>query len=782
MSRKQTGSYYTPRAVVDYMVDESLLASLAQKSAAPDDGDDDFWRELGCATFWTTTDAFADARENCSHLRNVGDSVVHAIAATKVLDPAVGSGAFPMGILHKLTLALRRLDPDNTIWESLQKELAGSRAKDSFDTPDQSERDTELREISDTFEKYRDSDFGRKLYLIQNSIYGVDIQPVATQIAKLRFFISLAIEQESDPDAENYGIKPLPNLETRFVAANTLLGIGNATQIPLGGRNEITELNDQLRRNRERHFHAGARSEKLRLRKEDARLRRLLKGELRKAGMSASDAGKVAQWDPYDQNSSADWFDVEYMFSITDGYDVVIGNPPYIQLQKNRGEQGHLYKDAGYKTFVRTGDIYQLFYERGCDLLTTNRGILTYITSNSWLKAEYGKTTRRHFSESHTPLQLLELGKDVFESAIVDSCVLMAREGKADALSPVSAVDLDRLSDGEFPPAPDSWGQVRPKGNAPWSILSSVEQNIMDKVLAKGTHLKDWGVTINFGIKTGYNKAFIIDTATKDALVAADLKSSDIIKPLVRGRDIQRYQSDWAGFWLIDTHNGYNDVPAVSVDDYPAIKARLRKFYPQLEKRQDKGKTPYNLRSCAYHENFTKEKLIWLELVTHGRFAYDDSGVFCDKTAYIMTGECIKYICAVLNTNLISWYFRQIAPTSGMGTLLWGKTRVERIPIPKITPAEQRPFIQLVDRILEAKAADPDADTSDLEESIDWLVYDLYDLTDEETAVIADYFWDGEMSEEEEDAAMVKWIQEGTTGEYVSREVVMETLRNPNGN
>ena len=140
-----------------------------------------------------------------------------------------------MGILHKLTLALRRLDPDNLIWESLQKELAGKRATVAFDTADQAERDAELQEISATFQRYRDSDFGRKLYLIQNSIYGVDIQPIATQIAKLRFFISLAIDQESTDDAgDNYGIKPLPNLETRFIAADSLLGLDRPAQMTPG--------------------------------------------------------------------------------------------------------------------------------------------------------------------------------------------------------------------------------------------------------------------------------------------------------------------------------------------------------------------------------------------------------------------------------------------------------------------------------------------------------------------------------------------------------------------
>ncbi|MXZ20071.1 MAG: hypothetical protein F4Y84_05595, partial [Caldilineaceae bacterium SB0665_bin_25] len=238
-ARRQTGSYYTPREVVDYMVDEALVASLAQL-CPPADGDTELWKE--CLSYLLDyEDAFDDAHELFEE--NEKEGLVRAIAEIKLLDPAVGSGAFPMGALHKLTLALRRLDPKNDLWEVLQKEMAGRRAAAAFETRDQSERDAELDEISATFERYRDSDFGRKLYLIQNSIYGVDIQPIACQIARLRFFISLAIEQEPGREvAKNYGIKPLPNLETRFVAANTLLALDTSgTQMNLTS-SEVMDL------------------------------------------------------------------------------------------------------------------------------------------------------------------------------------------------------------------------------------------------------------------------------------------------------------------------------------------------------------------------------------------------------------------------------------------------------------------------------------------------------------------------------------------------------------
>ncbi len=725
-ARRQTGSYYTPRPVVDYMVDEALVAALAQK-AVPQDGDRAWWEDRlhYLLDYGDAGDIF---------LPDEADRVIRAIAELRVLDPAVGSGAFPMSVLHKLTLALRRLDFDNRRWEALQRELALQRTEKAYGAATQQQRDQALQDISDTFEHYRGSDYGRKLYLIQNSVYGVDIQPVATQIAKLRFFISLAIEQQSTGDpSNNYGIQPLPNLETRFVAADSLLGLDKKVlQIPLGGQNQVTELNDQLRENRERHFHAGVRQEKLHLRREDARLRGELATELAKAGMSQSDAGKVAAWDPYDQNTRAEWFDAGYMFDTREGFDVVIGNPPYVQLQRDGGRLGSLYRGAGFSTFTSTGDIYQLFYERGFGLLTEG-GVLAFITSNSWLKAEYGKTTRRHIADAQTPLRLLEMGKDIFDNVIVDASVLIARHGKTGDAP--HAVDMDRLPDKTFPPDETAWSTLRPQGDGPWSILSPIEQGVMDKMIAVGTPLKDWDIAINYGIKTGLNDAFIIDNQTKERLIAQDPRSEDIIKPVLRGRDIERYRAKWAGMWLIDTHNGYDGVPHIEIDDYPAIKAYLDAYYEQLANRYDKGRTPYNLRNCAYHAEFIKEKLFWIDLTEQGRFAYDDGEMFCVNSAYMLTGTSLKYLCAVLNSALVTWFMQNSALNSGMGTTRWVRFTVDRIPIPIIDIADQRPFIRAVDEIQHASRTGADATV--MESDLERLVYELYGLTADEIRITA---------------------------------------------
>ena len=527
-ARKMTGSYYTPRAIVDYMVEEALIATLSQK-CQPSEDNEIAWEErlrylFDYAKMFDDASVWFDDRETVD--------IVKTISEFKILDPAVGSGAFPMGVLHKLTLALRRLDPDNNRWEALQKELAGKRAAAAFNTQNQQERDDELTEISETFERYRDSDFGRKLYLIQNSIFGVDIQPIACQIAKLRFFISLAIEQEPDKDAGNFGIKPLPNLETRFVAANTLIGL----KLQMSFKNhKVVNLEQELYNNREKHFHATTRQQKRDCKTEDKRLRAELALELKELGAFADDADNIAQWDIYDQNATADWFDKELMFGVTDGFDVVIGNPPYIQLQKDNGRLGNLYQDAGFDTFARTGDIYCLFYEKARQLLK-NRGHVCLITSNKWMRAGYGKKLRDYFVVFTQPVQLLDMGPDVFD-ATVDTNILLFQNIRLDVHAAFRAVSLGADFDrqiGNISQYLDANGtsMEMPDIGEPWAILSSAEMDLKRKIEAVGKPLKDWDINIYRGIVTGCNKAFIIDDAKREQLIEQDPMSAEIIKAI----------------------------------------------------------------------------------------------------------------------------------------------------------------------------------------------------------------------------------------------------------
>ncbi|MCY3769059.1 MAG: Eco57I restriction-modification methylase domain-containing protein [Gammaproteobacteria bacterium] len=716
-ARRASGSYYTPREIVHYMVDESLKAYFTNTCGLDKQKIHTLFR-VGSEHNNLSEDEIA--------------ILVSAIEKIRVIDPAVGSGAFPMGMLQRLVQILGMVDPENNQWKQRQLEVIGT-------LPDPESRRQARKEIETIFsEENRFNDFGRKLYLIEQCIYGVDIQPIAVQIAKLRFFISLVIEQHpTEHQEDNYGIKPLPNLETRLIAADSLIGQQLEKRQHDAGDAKLKRLRKELNEIRRNYFNAKTAKTKTRYREEDTLKRNEIANALYREGatpIARDNARKIACWEPYNQNTSADWFEPEWMFGVTEGFDIVLGNPPYIQLQKDRGKLSKQYRNSGYQCFVGTGDIYQLFYERACQLLKPQQGLLCFITSNSWLKAKYGKKLRRLFSEHHTPLKLLEMGKGIFENAIVDTNILMLVNGKRDLVG--KAVDMDCLPNKNFPPSQDFWSELRPQGENPWMTLNPVERGILDKIEAIGTPLKDWDISIKMGVKTGYNNAFIIDNETREALVEEDPRSAEIIKPVLRGRDIKRYQAKWAGLWLIGSHNGYKGVPPIDIDDYPVVKQHLHKFYPQLVKRQDKGVTPYNLRNCAYHAEFLRDKLIWMHMSPMGRFAYSDDGVYCNQKTFILIGASLKYLCAVLNSTLMTWMMKNTAVTTGMGLLQWDKFTVEDISIPMITDSRQRRFIDLIDNILAVKATNRSADISKQEVEIDRSVYDLYGLTPEEIAVI----------------------------------------------
>ena len=740
--RKQTGSYYTPRAIVDYMVEEALVATLSQK-CPPTDSDTELWDER-LHYLLDYAQAFDDANEWFDDAET--DGIVRAISELKILDPAVGSGAFPMGMLHKLTLALRRLDPDNTRWEKLQKERALQRAEVAFDTQDDEARREELVEIDETFKRYRDSDFGRKLYLIQNSIFGVDIQPVACQIAKLRFFISLAIEQAPEQNAENFGIKPLPNLETRFIAANTLIGLNKQ---PFLISNKARDLEQALRDNREQHFHATTRQRKRACKIRDEELRAELATELKHFGMPADDAERIARWDPYDQNATADWFDSEWMFGITEGFDVVIGNPPYIQLQKEGGRLGKLYQDVDFKTFARTGDIYCLFYEKANQLLKNN-GYVCFITSNKWMRAGYGKKLRDYFVTLTQPIQLLDMGPDVFD-ATVDTNILLFQNTCVDDPTDFRAVsigaDFDKQTGNIAQYLINNGATMEmPTKGEPWAIFSSAELNLKRKIEDIGIPLKDWDINIYRGIITGCNEAFIIDEAKREQLIKQDPKSAEIIKPLLRGRDIERYHAQSVKSYLLATNYDLN-IPK----RYPAIHTHLATIGEQIESgevkargkgllnRDDQGENWWNLRACAYYTEFDKKKIVWKRIGSILRFAYIQHPMYCLDSTCIATGEKVKFLTAVLNSRVSHYQLFDLAPKTGTGDLIVSVQALEPLLVPPITKANEHLVTEIenkVDKIIAAKHANQNADTSDLENEIDKLVYELYNLTEDEIAIM----------------------------------------------
>ncbi|MCP4109271.1 MAG: class I SAM-dependent DNA methyltransferase [Desulfobacteraceae bacterium] len=736
-ARKQTGSFYTPREIVNYMVDESLIAYLSNALCSGDasedlkkDSDDRLHRLL---SYSGEQHLFSGSEV---------EIIINALDTAKILDPACGSGAFPMGVLHKMVHILSKVDPDNAQWRQRQADKVA-------EIPDPAVRERLLDDIEKSF-KGNELDYGRKLYLIQNCIFGVDIQPIAVQIAKLRFFISLVADQKVDQEKKNLGILPLPNLETKFVAANTLIGIergfGNLFE------QDIKRKEEELAKVRERHFSARTPATKAKYRDLDEKLRGELAKLLKESGNFTDDvvAEKLANWDPYDQNVSADFFDMEWMFGVTDGFDIVIGNPPYVQIQKfSEKDEQKVWESQKYKTYTKTGDIYCLFYEKGNLVLRTS-GILAYITSNKWMRATYGEKTRKYFLESTNIKQLIDFGdSQIFENATTYTNIIIFEKGKQTS-NPLIC-DINRVYNTN-----DSLEAMLEKTTLYYShlfsedsfvIIPKQQEKIKEKIEKNGSPLKEWNSFIYRGILTGFNESFIITGSKKNELIVNDPKSAEILKPILRGRDIKRYQANYSDLWLIDSHNGYYDeqsdekVPPINIQEYPIIKKHLDNYWNKLKKRQDRGVTPYNLRNCAYIKEFEKEKIIWLEMSPFPNFTYDSENLYILNTAYILTGltcDTLKYMLAVLNSSVLDTYFSFIATDVRGKTRRYIKQYVEKLPIPKISLKAQQPFINLVDIILEKKEQGKSIITE--EKQIDLMVYKLYDLTHEEVKIIEPEF------------------------------------------
>ena len=738
-ARQHTGSYYTPRSIVNYMVDEALVITLAG-DVSPTEGTQCWTKRLrylfDYAKVFDDASEWFDSRES--------DEVVRAISELKILDPAVGSGAFPMGVLHKLTLALRRLDSNNRRWERLQRVRAEKRAQAAFKISDQQERDVELMEISDIFEHYRDSDFGRKLYLIQNSIFGVDIQSIACQIAKLRFFISLAIEQEPDRDADNFGIKPLPNLETRFVTANTVIGLGRERVLTSA---RAQALEHELGENRERHFHATTRSQKLACKREDKELRQELATELRNIDMPADDADKVAAWDPYDQNASADWFDPEWMFGVRDGFDVVIGNPPYVRHEQIRHLKPVLRNQ--YDCYTSTADLYVYFYERGFRLLRDN-GTLSYISSNKYFRSAYGRKLRDFLVRQTTLFQLIDFGDaPVFTSIAYPSIIIASKTRAQDnhlrALNWEPGPSID-----EFGTVFQARGFTMPQNALTadgWRLTSPAALNLLEKLRDAGQPLGEYVEgQLYSGIKTGLNEAFVVDRETRDRLIAEHPASARVLKPFLRGRDVKRWQVNFAEKYLIKIESSENRehpwsgqsagaAEQIFADTYPAIYAHFEPFRERLIDRHDQGNYFWELRSCAYWGEFQQPKIVYPDIARGPEFAFDDTGYFLGNTSYLLPTKEM-WLLGLLNSKTVFWFHTQISTQIRGGFVRFIAQYVSQIPIPTIQPAQQVLISEAVNDIRAIIPADPDGIVCELKNQIDQIVYSLYDLTPDEIAIV----------------------------------------------
>ena len=747
-ARKETGSYYTPRAIVDYMVEEALVATLSQK-CQPNDSNEIPWDER-LRYLLDYAQMFDDASEWFDDIET--DAIVKTISELKILDPAIGSGAFPMGMLYKLTLALRRLDPDNIRWEALQMQLARERSANAFNTQNPQERKDELSEISDTFERYRDSDFGRKLYLIQNSIFGVDIQPVACQIAKLRFFISLAIEQEKDREAENFGIKPLPNLETRFVAADTLIGLDISETEGLFQNDTVQLLLKEIDAIHEKFFLASNRGQKHKLEEQENNHRKRLEKELeqqrtewieiqqteierkiaqipnpeqreqlreteqkayksRKEKFDAcfEDARKIAQWKPYDQNKKADWFDPEWMFGIAEGFDIVIGNPPYSKSENvpdDKSEQLTAYYGYG-------DDLYGYFIFAGFKLVS-EQGIFTYIANDSFVTFSTKRRIRDLFLENQL-MHLVKAPANTFEATIYTAIFILLK-------TEVETQHSYMSGEMNFPDF-----KYIENGVVEYTTVYKIPDC---KLLLSAKN--DWVLRL-FSFENVGKYCLVLDTGIHSGNVRSKIffeKNNGSRHRLLQGKQIQRYSIQWdspkAKYKFCDVNYEPLPIPGIGRGGKPSKKDEYWKFCGDIENHHQPERLLMRQSDddliVAYHSE--------TEL---GRF-------YTDNTLHTILPKSqktnLKYFLALFNSRLMNYIYHSISQEKGKSQAQVKIKVVRELPVVVPTAAEQLPIIALVDEILEAKAADPCANTTKKEEKIDKLVYVLYDLSEEEIAIV----------------------------------------------
>jgi REP element-mobilizing transposase RayT len=644
--------------------------------------------------------------------------LVDAIDNIKILDPACGSSAFPMGILHKLVHLLAKLDPENKKW--MEKQIA------KLD-------DTVMQEELEKAFKDNYDDYGRKLCLIENCIYGIDIQPVAIQISKLRCFISLLVDQRINRKNKNFGIRPLPNLETKFVVANTLIGVEKPREMLL--RNlEIDNLEKELAIVRKKHFNARSYETKTKYRQKDKELRAEIAKLLIDDGWGDKSAQQIAHWDPYDQNSSSPWFDPEWMFGISDGFDIVIGNPPYVSHDKISDK---ISIKRNYRSYEPFADIYCYFIEKSINTLRLG-GILTFITSNSYLRAEYGNPLRKFLRSNCTLLQIIDIeDSQVFQSAIVNVAILISCKAGSKDLTSCKVVSATLPDDIDFVEHVVRHGHIYQQSafdSKSWNLANPDLTKIQRKIESSGRTLEQLGTKIRLGLATGNNEAFVIDESKKQELCRKHQASADIIQPLLRGRNISRYVYQKPEVYILLTKNGINVKR-----DYPAIYKHLDSFGESFRDRGAKGQHWTNLRACSFFDDFKKEKIIWIELTDVGRFAICTDEVYLLNSAYFLLPPPLlsaKYLLSILNSSLIGFYLKLIAETSGMGTTRWINNYVKEFPIPEAHKNQEEKIEVLADKILSAKKNNPNADTSELEKQIDHLVYQLYSLTEDEIKIV----------------------------------------------
>ncbi|GAA7503370.1 class I SAM-dependent DNA methyltransferase [Helicobacter pylori] len=802
------GSFYTPSFITSYMCKESITPIVLDKFNA---------------TYQWDCENLKALREKID--RNFSDQkakeYLNTLLTLRICDPAVGSGHFLVSALNEMVWVAYEL---GLIASLYRHEIRLENDEIIIHTPeDKVFKYTIPHSENDPHHQIQKELFELKKDIIENCLFGVDINPNSCEITKLRLWIELLKYSyyifEEGKNTNN--LETLPNIDINIKCANSLISRFNLNDdlkkipnikkkiqeykdlvaqykdpnplYPLNKQDLINKIQDlkntfsltlkdpktkaELEKAIEKHitnyndFALDDKSlliglnyfipslfgtPKLSPKEEEEAFASY--GRIRALRKKLDDALSGGEY-----HNAFEWR-FEFPEVLDDegnflGFDCIIGNPPYIRQEHIKDLKPLLQKQ--YQDFYNSSsDIYTYFFALGFNLLK-EKGFSAFITSNKYARAKYGAKLRELLLKKTTIVSYMELNAlKVFESATVDTSIIHFIKQpplKESVFKYYEPTENDKENLKSTHPLPIKQNALQTES---FIFANPTLLDLRDKMENIGTPLKDWGIQIYRGILTGCNEAFIIPTEKRDAILkncddaqkdergmSERERTIELIKPILRGKDIKRYRYEWADLWVINTHNGYTSfshkIPPIDIEKYPAIKAHLDSHWDKISKRDDQGNTPYHLRNCAYIEDFEKEKIVYpCIMAKEPCFVYEEKGFYAPAPANIITGDKteIQYLTALLNSKCIYFAMRQFY----MGGDIEGELKtnnLERIPIPQITPKNQELAHKITDyaeRILKSKAKDPKANTQGLEKEIDALVYQLYNLTDEEIKTIED--------------------------------------------
>ena len=699
-ARNQSGSFYTPREIVKYMVDESLIAYL---------GESDFNRSLFAPNF----------KYEVAHVEEY-KSIAEKLKAVKVLDPACGSGAFPMGLLNRMAEVLQRIELNTNVYE-------------------------------------------QKLAIIENCLYGSDIQSIAAQITKLRFFISLIVDCERDASKPNFGIPTLPNLETKFVAANSLIAKKKQDrQRNLFENPEIEPTKEELAKVRHEHFMAKSASAKRRLREKDQELReKLAKLLADDNNFAPEDAIQLAAWNPYDQNAVSKFFDPEWMFGVTDGFDIVIGNPPYLRIQELRKFNNDLadYLSDNYKSAVGSFDLYVTFVERGLQLVKP-KGVMYYIMPVKWTNSSFGKGLRSILCEKSFISSIINFeAYQVFEASTYTG-IHCFKQSKS-----LAYLELDRdmknnqelqnyLSSITY----NDFVNININTSEAWVLTNKKVNTVLEKLNKCPYRLSDVFDKIFQGIATSKDDVyFLYDCRVINPFeiegYSKYLKKNVVIenglvKPLLKGEDVHRYEPLSSDRFVIFPYDLSNDKAKLFSEQQ--IATLFPKGYLYLKECEDelRGREKGRLKNdilwyrYIYPKNltlFAKEKLVAPEISYGGNFSYDLNGQYYSTTTiygYIKKEDIsISYetLLAIMNSRLCWWFLKNTGTVLANGYYRYKPAYLKPMPIPNVSIETDSAIRTMIKNLLVLK---DEKEKKIVADKIEQEVFSLYGLNKDEISIV----------------------------------------------